>query len=155
MAEDIKIIYDKETDSFDIDYSNGDLVREDGLESAVLISLFSDARVSSDEADDPEDLRGWWGDLTTEDDQIGSKLWLLQRSKTVKDNLTKARRYIEQALQWMIDDGVAIKIEAETFRFGDPGNDGLGFRVAIYKQSGEVVAFKYSDAWEAQINNAV
>ena len=38
MAEDIAIIWDNDTFEGDIEYNNGDLIRESGLKTAVLMS---------------------------------------------------------------------------------------------------------------------
>jgi phage gp46-like protein len=154
MAEDIKIRYDSDTMEGDINFLLGDLERENGLESAVLISLFTDRRARDDDPlDDIDDKRGWWGDLTVtefDNDEIGSKLWLLDRSKTTQENLNLARDYITKALQWMIDDGVAVKIDVETERQGTPPNDRLAFKVIIYKKDETNETFKYDGLWTAQ-----
>lgn len=94
----------------DLRFSYGDLEADEGLQTAVLISLFSDAKVDPSEV--PEDLqsvRGWWGDLypDVQSDKIGSKLWLLERLKTTDETLLFYEDYAKEALQWLIDDGVA------------------------------------------------
>jgi phage gp46-like protein len=45
-------------------------------------------------------------------DQIGSKLWLLKREKRTLETLNRAEEYAVEALQWMIEDGVADSVEA-------------------------------------------
>lgn len=98
---------------FELDLTKGDLTKDDGLETAVAISLFTDQRVSSDELPSGEtSKRGWFGDLFPEVDQdkIGSKLWLLERSKRVTETLRKFEDYCREALQWLIEDGVSDSI---------------------------------------------
>lgn len=89
---------------------------ENELLSAILLSLFSDRRVSKEELDDPtEDQRGYWGDLLAASQSgIGSKLWLLQRKDNQQDLLEIARIYTTEALQWMIDDGLVNLLEVTT-----------------------------------------
>jgi phage gp46-like protein len=98
---------------FDLEIKNQDIVRDDGIRTAVIISLFTDKRVSSEEvtSEDP-DQRGWWGDMFPEvdQDQIGSRLWLLQRAKQTNETLSRAKEYAEESLQWMIEDGVAASV---------------------------------------------
>ena len=98
---------------FDLEIKNQDIVRDDGIRTSVIISLFTDKRVSSDEvtSEDP-DQRGWWGDMFPEvdQDQIGSRLWLLQRAKQTNETLSRAKEYAEESLQWMIEDGVAASV---------------------------------------------
>lgn len=118
--QDIKIKYNNDTQIADIEFKNNDLVNENGLETAVLMSVFTDKRASEDDPlpDINGDKRGWWGDLTLpeSEDAIGSKLWLLERSKTTQRVITKAKKHIRDSLQWMIDDGIAVKIDVEVER---------------------------------------
>jgi len=82
---------------------NNDLRRDPTLESSILISLFTDFRADEIDAlpDRSGDLRGWWAQI------IGSKLWLLKRSKITPDLPDKITAYIKDSLQWLINDGVA------------------------------------------------
>lgn len=78
------------------------------IETAVLISLFTDAAAGPDDAvpDSTGDPRGWWADPT-----IGSKLWLLARAKRTPQNLQLALAYLRQALAWLVADGVAAAVD--------------------------------------------
>jgi phage gp46-like protein len=151
MASDIKIQFDELTQEFDFSYNNGDLVREEGLETAVLISLFTDRRANEDdELINQGQYRGWWGDLLSEDDQIGSRLWLI-RQKATQQNVNLAKEYIIEALQWMIDDRVVAKIDVETEAQGPAENKRLAARIRIYYNDGNVEAIEFKNLWEAQI----
>lgn len=99
---------------FDINILNGDLERDDGLETAVAISLFTDRRVTDEELPQLETKkRGWWGDMYPEIDQdkIGSRLWTLEREKRTSETLRKSEDYTREALDWMIDDNVANTVD--------------------------------------------
>lgn len=152
MATDIKIRFDNKLAIGDLSLLNGDLEREEGLETAVLISLYTDARASEDDnPDDPNDLRGWVGDLLPErNDTIGSKLWLLDRSKATQDNANKAKEYAKQALQWMIDDGVASAIDVSSSIIGYEETKKLVLDIAIYKNNDKILGIKFNDLWEMQ-----
>lgn len=155
MAEDIKISWNDDLLEGDLQFQNDDLVREIGLESAVLISLFTDKRADEDDdLDNINDLRGWWGDQISEydDDTIGSKLWLLERAKTTTETLIKVQEYAYESLKWMEDDGVVAKVEIDVERFGDPGNDRLGLHVKLLKIDGTTEAFKFDDLWTGQFS---
>ena len=97
-----------------------DLLAEDGLDTAILVSLFTDARVREDELPPGHTWRrGWWGDgVDDEPDITGSKLWLLRREKATQQVLVRARGYIREALAWMIRDGVAVSLNVDTQLFG-------------------------------------
>lgn len=160
MAEDIKIVWQNLDIGLlegDIVYNNGDLERELGLETAVLMSVYTDARASDDDILPDtlsEDRRGWWGDLTSEidDDFIGSKLWLLSRASTVEDNIALAQFYIEECLDWMIEDGVAQEIEVFVERQDRPDKSAtLAFSIKIYQNDGNTYQTKYYDLWLDQV----
>jgi phage gp46-like protein len=149
---DIKLIFDEET-GFDIAIENGDLVPEPGLETSVLLSLFLDRRADDDDdlPDSSNDRRGWWADSfpDVDGDMVGSRLWLLSRSKEENDTLIKAKEYAEEAMQWMIeaDDPAAKSIEV-TASHVRPGV--LGLLVQIYKPDGT----KYEKLWKYHLGTA-
>lgn len=159
MPKDIKIAWDTNLMEGDIGLTAnaGDIDTDEGLETAVILSLFTDRRAKDDDDlpdPDSDDRRGWWGDQVSdiEGDQIGSRLWLLERSKTTTEVLSQAKQYIEEALQWMIDDGIAAKINIEVERQGTIGNERLAFKVEIMKTDGNNVALKFNEQWDGQFN---
>lgn len=116
--------------TINISLQDGDLVGDGGLETAVLISLFTDERITEDELPGGEiSKRGYWGDLF-EDDKIGSKIWLYDRKSVSLETLTNLEKAAEAALNWLILDGVAKKIEIE----GEFISDGINLKIEITKQ---------------------
>lgn len=91
--------------------AGADLARGSDLVTAVLVSLFTDRVANPDDTvpDGSSDPRGFWADdpryLT------GSRLWLLDRSKRTQQTLGLARGYIDEALQWLLDDGVVSSLD--------------------------------------------
>jgi phage gp46-like protein len=153
--KEIKISWNETNQEYDINFEDGDFENENGLTTAVLISLFTDRRATSDDdLDDPEDLRGWWGDQVSEfeDDQIGSKLWLLKRASTTEKNVQKYKKFTEEALAWMVDDGVAKNIEVIATRLAYPDDDTICLDIKIFRYDGNVITYKFDDLWEAQIS---
>ena len=153
MARDIKMIWDKNFFEGDLQLNQGDLLREEGLETAVYISLFTDKRADDeDQIDNINDKRGWWGDNTTENNyKMGSKLWQYERAKTTANDITKIKETIEESLQWMIEEEVAKKIEVTAERFGNIGNDRLAITIVIKKSDGNETAIKFDDLWNVQL----
>lgn len=94
----------------DIGVSGGDVLLDHGLQTAVVISLFSDARATEEEAAAYGDtsLRGYWADSA--DDRVGSKLWLLGREKALPSVAVRAKQYAEAALGWLVRDGIAASV---------------------------------------------
>lgn len=131
-------------DHGDWSVAGADLASGDDLATAVLISLFTDAQAASDDpitagANDP---RGWWGDLGATR-PIGSKLWL-RLGKRTGDTLAKVRGDIVAALQWLIDDGVAARIEVTTQFLA---SDQLGAQIVVSQSDGPRRALNYAWAW--------
>lgn len=111
-----------EDGSFDIDIENGDLVSDKGMRTAVLISLFTDRQAEPDDVipDGTDNRRGWWADAYAEGrDKIGSRLWLLSREKKTTRTLERAEEYANEALKWLIDDGVAKNVSSTANWVGD------------------------------------
>jgi len=115
---DALLSYDPSILSSDISIEAGDLARDATLRTAILLSLFTDARATKDELAGfgGDDARGWWGDSIAEieGDTFGSKLWLLGREKVIPETLNRAREYGRQALAWLVEDGVASGIIVES-----------------------------------------
>lgn len=88
--------------------ANNDLQDENELKTAIIVSLFTDARAELEQVPTPNsDRRGWWGA------SIGSLLWLLQRAKATESNLQIAISYIKNALAWLIAQEIASDIAVE------------------------------------------
>ncbi|MEM8698934.1 MAG: phage GP46 family protein [Pseudomonadota bacterium] len=98
---------------------SGAISADRDLRSAVIVSLFTDARAPADAIAPGEDPRGWWGDLPN--DGYGSLLWLLHREKQTEIVRVRAEQYARNALAWLIEDGVveALTVEASFPRLGN------------------------------------
>lgn len=103
-------------DHGDVAMGVADLVADEGLETAVLLSLFLDARADADDGVPlDQDPRGWWGDsfAAVTGDRTGSKLWLLSREKQLGSVANRAKTYAAEALAWLVDDGVASGVDVQ------------------------------------------
>jgi phage gp46-like protein len=113
---------------------------EDTLQTAVIISLFTDARAGRDDKLplNQADRRGWVGDEFMVDDfdgrpdPWGSKLWLVYISKTTADVLEAARFSAQECLAWMVRAGIASRVDV-TAQWAGERMDRLALRVAIYR----------------------
>ncbi|ATM85571.1 MULTISPECIES: phage GP46 family protein [Yersinia] len=118
----------------------------DNLTRSVIISLFSWRRADSD--DDSEQPMGWWGDSypTIQNDRIGSRLYLLQRTTLTNNTVELARGYLEQALAWLKDDGVVSRIAINVQR---RGTDILTAEITLYRNDGSSRLITFDDLWSA------
>lgn len=123
---------------------------DDGLETAVLISLFSDRLAGQDDAlpDNSSHRRGWWGDsfADIDGDLIGSRLWLLSREKQLAATLQRAREYAREALRWLVDDGIARSVDVDA-EFPQQGQ--LALAVTINRAVTGPVRFRFDTFWGA------
>lgn len=108
-----------DTDNWDIPLSGTDLATDSGLRSAVILSLFTDARAHDDDVipDGSNDRRGCWMDsFLPEGESFGSRLWLLSREKELPKVLQRAEEYAEEALRWLIKEGAAKSVSVTATR---------------------------------------
>lgn len=122
------------------------MTREESLRRAVTISLFTWRRAGPDDVVDDSDRKGWWGDSVPSiaGDKIGSRLWLLSRRTLVADTLKDAQAYAEEALAWLVDDGVLTRVTVTAER---QGNDRMNLRVTLIEQHGETLELNFNDTW--------
>lgn len=135
----------------DMGIVGNDLETDAGLETAVVISLFSDRRAETGDTlpSGDRDPRGWWGDgvADIDGDRIGSRLWLLCREKQMAAVLARAEEYAREALAWLLDDAIAehVLVTASFLRAG-----WLGLEVTITRPRGTRVSYRYDYAWDGQ-----
>ena len=166
---DIALQWSNETWQADLVRACGQLLVDDTLKTAVIISLFTNRRAEPDDElpnEDPNhpgggDPQGWWGDWYSDqmlDQQqavpgtatapafrLGSRLWLLQRSKETQDVVSKAQQYGQECLQWLLDYSIAsaVTVTAEIVQEGV-----LGLTVQIARGRA-VETFQFPFAWGA------
>ncbi len=135
-------IVDEDGQAVSVQFSSGQgLVSGADLQTAVLISLFTDAVADEDDVipDGSADPRGWWAG------PIGSKLWLRTRSKALPALPALVKRDIEQALEWLLIDGVVAAVDVAT-EWTTPKM--LGATVTFRRSDGARSALRFGRLWE-------
>jgi phage gp46-like protein len=132
------------------------LAADRDLESAVILSLFTDASAREDDVipDLSDDRRGWWGNWEAPEAlELGSRLWLLAREKSTEETRRRAEEYAAEALQWLLEDGVAarVDVEADYLELGPVPPSTLALLVRIVRDDGSVYERHYAWAWEQLI----
>jgi len=147
---DLRTVFIDLEHGIDLALENALLASDDGLETAVILSLFSDARAKDDDVLPlgQTDRRGWWADAwpSVEDDRFGSRLWLLRAAKQLQQALNDAREYAEEALAWLVEDGAAKAVEVETFI---PRDEVMGMIVRITRPDGTLTPIRFETLWNA------
>lgn len=144
----IKLAWDPIASHADIVSEGGLIQVDEGFETAVLISLFTDARAPND-ADlrgMSKDKRGWWGDTFAQvpGSLMGSRLWLRRRSGITAQLLTTIQQDTRDALQWLVDDGVASAVNVAVERLQIDG----GLRISVEISRPDGAATRWARSWE-------
>lgn len=118
------------------------------LAQAVLISLLTWRRADPDDALPVEGERnGWWADaFSADNDLFGSRLWLLNRAKPSLDSVAAAREYAEEALAWLVADGLAASVQVEAERIGASA---IGLGVTVQRDDGTGIVLRFADLWSS------
>jgi len=147
-VSDIKAIYNPDTVSFSWGITAPGLTADNGLETAVMLSLFADRRAKKDDMlPSGDDRRGWWADAYAEEqnDFFGSRLWLVYREKQMTTVLRRVEEYAFEALTWMVEDGVvqSVNCQAEVIRDGV-----LGLTVTMTRGNNLATKYRFEIFWK-------
>lgn len=120
-------------DGGNIEFVAGQPVMDQGLGTAVYISLFSG---------------DWWGNaISGRDEKLESELDnLYERTLNNKTRLD-AEEYARKALAWMTRSGIAKEVKAEASL---PAVGWLGLVVTITQPDGSEAELRYQVNWAAQ-----
>lgn len=122
-------------------FLNGAVVTSDmadNLSRSVVISLFTWQRASQSDEVDNDQRMGWWGDTFAENkgDKIGSKLWLLLRQKVTDETLLRAQEMADDALQWLVEDGICTDVSVSIERDSNDPNR-INLSVVLEQEHGK------------------
>ncbi len=108
---DVKLTQDT-NGAFDLTIKSGDFVGVEGFDTALDLSLFTDARAPKDKISLPENRRGWLGDTESPvaDRVIGCLLWLTNQRRLTQATLNDNVSYTRDGLNWFIEDGLVTDI---------------------------------------------
>jgi phage gp46-like protein len=141
---DIALFWDPSQLAFDWQIAGGDLVVDNGLYTAVVLSICSDREANADDKipDGTTDRRGVWMDTPVgapgqvTPDFAGSRLWLLSRATQTLENLNRGITYLKECLQWGLDDGVFASVTVTGTLPATP-QDAAFWAVAIAQQNAD------------------
>jgi len=139
MAQDLLLKQSSEGSCFDLEVGEQDFGTVDGLETAIAVLLFTDARATPEDVQDPTKRRGWLGNVLRET-ELGGMLWLWSQIKNTQEMQNKIQVWAEQSLQPLIDDGLASEIIVDV---AQEGVRGVNLQIQIIVKAGEVEKFDY------------
>jgi len=120
---------------------------EQQLVRSVIISLFTWRRANADDILPAANKYGWWGDTypQIDNDRIGSRIWLLSRAKLTEETVAKAKEYAQEALQWLIDDGVAAAVQVVSEK---QGLFQLALGIKIIRGDKTALNIRFTNVWD-------
>ena len=104
---------------YDFEIKNGEIVKTNGFETSIILSLLTDRRASSGEVPPIELRRGWWGNIilrslnNQQELELGSKIWLTYQERNDETTRNFIRNYINEALIWLVEYGYVKSIVSE------------------------------------------
>jgi len=120
------------TDGGDVAFANGQPDMDQGLETAVYISLFSS--------------KTWWGNALG-GSALGSDLETILSQTLSNRTRLDAEEYARQALRWMLEEGIA---KAVTVAATIPRVDTLLLTVTVEQPGNAISRLRYQINWAAQ-----
>lgn len=142
----------KSNGRYTLDISNGDLTSEDAMDTAIHMSLGTDARAPEDSVLIPERRRGWLGDTVSpvQGRSLGGLIWLVDQKRLTQTNLNLSVNYAQLALNWFIEDGLAKSVVVTGEIIPKLGNR---LKIIITYNNGDI-STHYVKLWELTGNAA-
>ena len=112
LKRDIKMI-ETPDGTFDITFTDGDITADEGFETAIMASLFTDARASESQVGSPEQRRGWLGNTlsTVPGREVGGLMYLAEQRRLTQDTVNENVDFAQKSLAWMTEDRLAQRID--------------------------------------------
>lgn len=142
---DLKLTLDA-SGQFDLTIENGNLAKVSGFDTALTVSLFTDARANEAQVYLPENRRGWVGNIVNDVQgrQLGGLLWLIDQRRLTQNTLNESIDYAKKSLDWIVEDGMAdnIKVTGEII-----SQRGIQLRIDIQIDKGKTET-RFVKLWE-------
>lgn len=145
VANDFMLALDEEG-IFDLVVSNGTVQTISSFDTALLMLVFCERRANAAEVPLAQYRRGWLGNEILFDDgfEIGSKLWLAYQERWTEEILQKCVGYLQDASQWLVDNGhlKTISVSGQL-----TGIDGFAIKLDYVTVDGQVDS-RYYGLWK-------
>jgi phage gp46-like protein len=131
---------------YDLVIENGSIAGVEGLDTAILVSIYTDARAPASTVSDPLMRRGWVGNILNVnlERELGSILWIADTSRVDQNTLNYFNRETKACLKWMLDDGIVKNIIINS-EIVDSKN--IKVNISLIKLN-QTEADKYSILWK-------
>lgn len=143
----IDAVLDDSEGLFDIVFNEfGDIATRDFFDTAIVVSLFADARAPESDVVLPQHRRGWAGNEHTPEQEIGCLLWVpLDQGRINRATLSQIEDRARAGLQWFVDQRIVVSIREVTAELAASGRPMLS--VAIERSPSQIER-RYFDLWQ-------
>ena len=140
------------TGIYDLMVVDSQLESTAGMETALIVSLFTDARASADNVATPQNRRGWVGNILTTNigRSLGSVLWVYEQSRITQNILNQIKVAAQESLDWLVEDNIAktVLVSIQEVRT-------RGIVIEINIQTPQGKNQRYSAIWRATSANNI
>jgi phage gp46-like protein len=130
---------------------DGDILTADAFDTAIIVSLFTDARAGQSQVQVAEQRRGWIGNESFGDDfEIGSLLWLWYQQRLTQSTVNGIEDAASNALQWFVEDSIpatGTRIADAVSVVGSVVSQGILLEITMDRPSSRV-AKRYFELWD-------
>lgn len=150
MTQDVRLVRN-EDGLYDLNVVDQDFEAEDGFNTAIIVSLFTDARAPASAVPSAMRRRGWVGNILTADinRSLGGLLWLYDQARITQEILNQLTIEAQNSLDWMVKDGIARDVTAEVT---NETKRGIVVNIEIVTLEG--VSQRYAVLWRATGNGS-
>ena len=143
MTTDVRLNKDK--GYYDISFNaSGDIETDQTLDTAIIMSIFEEARASASEIPASNKRRGWLGNETTPAFEQGSKSWEFEQERVTGSILAELGVVINNSLQKLVDEGIAVSVKTNTPFL----RNGIVVVSVDIGRDGSQIERKFFDLWE-------
>ena len=155
----IDAVLEKRTDgSYDLQIgADGDILTAEAFDTAIIVSLFTDARADQSEVLPSELRRGWIGNESTPDFEIGSKMWLFYQNRLTQTTVNGIVGAAQDSLQWLVQDSIPATdttIANSVTASGEVTSRGLELQITIERPDSQVEK-RYFELWQNTGNKGI
>lgn len=131
-----------------------DIAVVDGLETAMLVSLFTNARMDESVRSNPLQRGGWVGNIQNakRKRQLGGHCWTLEDERITTYYLAQAKEKSRRAHDWMLTDGMARHIVTSASAKGQSVSIDIKYTGRDGKQYDSIYLWKKTDAFKNSPN---
>ncbi len=108
------VILNLDSGYYDIGFTDGgDIKTSVSFDTPILMGIFAERRATASEVPESFFRRGWVGNESTPNFEMGSKLWQYYQARASFDALNAIQSTVREGQQWLVDQNLAVDVLVE------------------------------------------